>query len=100
MAGILLAAAIPLGRPPPPPLIIPLGGPFPGTDRGDFEHVLQHVIWLTTSAQRDLILVNAGARTVDDLLLLDEESLTSVLTNNTNQMVRMRLKALKQGLEN
>ena len=100
MAGILLAAAIPLGRPPPPPPIIAPGGLFPGTDQENFEHVLQHVTGLTTVAQGDRILVNAGTRTVCDLLLLDEESLTSVLTNNTNQMVRMRLKALKQGLEN
>ena len=73
--------------------------PFPGDPILDFAHSLEHVILLTTPQMRNTITVNAGITTVDDLLLLDEESLINTCTAATSAMSKMRLKTLKRWTE-
>ena len=81
MAGVL-PGTIQIADAPPAP--VPTGGPFPGDPVGDFQHILEHIVGLTTSNQRDRVTINAGVQTVDDLLFIDQESLLSVLPTNTN----------------
>ena len=73
--------------------------PFPGDPIQDFAHSLEHVILLTTPQMRNAITATAGITRVEDLLLLDEESLTNSCTAATSAMSKMRLKTLKRWTE-
>ena len=42
--------------------------PIPATDETDFEHVIEHVINLSTPQQRLRITIIAGVTTAEDLL--------------------------------
>ena len=80
---------------PPFPLIPPV--PVHPTDA--FAHVLEHIIGLDTQTKRDRVLVPGGVTTVDDLLLVDMDSLLDCLTDATSVMAKTRLKTLKMWAE-
>ena len=73
--------------------------PFPGNPTDDFLHVLEHVILLGTNAMRNAITIGAGVMEVNDLLLVDEESLIDSCSATTTVMSKMRLKTLKRWTE-
>ena len=81
---------------PPFPLIPPV--PVHPTDA--FAHVLEHIIGLDTQTKGDRDLVRGGVTTVDDLLLVDMDSLRDCLTDATSVMAKTRLKTPKCGQKN
>ena len=88
----------PVPAPVPAPLPFP-AFPLPRTNETDFDHVLEHVINLTTVAQRARIMMTADVTTAEDLLYIDKESLLEAVTANTTIMSKMKLKALKRWAE-
>jgi hypothetical protein len=80
---------------PNPPIIPPI--PVHPTDA--FAQVLEHIIGLDTQTKRDRVIVCGGVTTVDDLLLIDMDSLLDYLTNATSAMAKTRLKTLKMWAE-
>ena len=95
-----MAGVIPPGYPPMAPGAPPgPGGPFPGNSAGDLLHILEHIVGLSTIAQRERITLTASVTTAEDILLLDEASLLGTLTTATSVMARMKLKALKRWTE-
>ena len=73
--------------------------PYPGNSAGSFTHCLEHVVTLTTLNMRNTIVNTAGVGTIDDLLLIDEESLIGLCTTQTTMMTKMKLKTLKRWVE-
>jgi hypothetical protein len=88
---------VPDDHPLHPPVDVPLAPPMPPDPVAAFDHVLCYIIGLDTQRKRDAVTgtVGGGVTTIDDLLLVDIESLISCLTEDTSLMVRTRLKALK-----
>jgi hypothetical protein len=79
----------------PPPVLLPLIPPIPLDPDLAFSHVLQYIIGLDTQAKRDRISLRGGVTIINDLLLVDMESLLDCLTDNTSVMAKTRLKTLK-----
>ena len=61
--------------------------------------MLDHVVGLTKTAQRDRITVNSIVNETSNILYIDEVSLLGVLTPNTTMMARMKIKSLKHWVE-
>ena len=78
----------------PPPVHLP---PIPpdATASDAFLHVLQYIIGLNTPAKRDHVTRNGGVTTIDDLLMVDMESLLDCLSDNTSIMAKTCLKTFK-----
>lgn len=87
----------PLFPPVPPVIIAPPPGvpPIPNDPVDAFTHVLRYIVGLDTPAKRDRVTRNGGVTKVDELLLVDMESLLECLTDNTSVMAKTRLKTLK-----
>jgi Reverse transcriptase (RNA-dependent DNA polymerase) len=78
--------------PPPQNVVIP---PIPPEPDAAFQHVLQYIIGLNTPPKRDRVTQRGGVTVVEDLLLVDMDSLLECLTENTSVMAKTRLKTLK-----
>ena len=54
---------------------------------------------LTTVGMRNAIITGAGVNTIEDLLLIYEDSLINACTNNTTVMAKIKLITLKRWTE-
>ena len=58
---------------------------YPGGEAANFKHNLEHIIGISQANQRSRITSNAGITQVEDMLLVDEDTIMETINYNYNE---------------